>query len=44
LNRNFGIHDRSLDMHLSRVRRMLIAAQWRGERLLAVHGQGYYLE
>lgn len=44
LNRNFGIHDRSLDMHLSRVRRKLIAAQWRGERLLAVHGQGYCLE
>lgn len=43
LNRNFGDHDRSLDMHLSRLRRKLIAADWQGERLRTVHGKGYCL-
>ena len=43
LKRNFGDHDRSLDMHLSRLRRKLIAADWQGERLRTVHGKGYCL-
>lgn len=43
LKRNFGDHDRSLDMHLSRLRRKLIAADWQGERLRTMHGKGYCL-
>jgi two-component system response regulator PfeR len=43
LNKTFGEHDRSLDMHLSRVRRKLMVADWRGERLQTVHGKGYCL-
>ncbi len=43
LNKNYGAHDRSLDMHLSRVRRKLSEANWNGERLRAVHGKGYCL-
>lgn len=43
LKRNFGDHDRSLDMHLSRLRRKLVAADWQGERLRTVHGKGYCL-
>lgn len=41
LNRTFSNYDRSLDMHLSRVRRKLVAAGWQGERLQTVHGKGY---
>jgi len=44
LNRTFGMHDRSLDMHLSRVRRKLHEANWNGERLQTVHGKGYCLK
>ncbi|GAB3377853.1 response regulator transcription factor [Spongiibacter taiwanensis] len=43
LNRTFSAYDRSLDMHLSRVRRKLTEAGWRGERLETVHGKGYLL-
>jgi two-component system response regulator PfeR len=43
LNRNIGAYDRSLDMHLSRVRRKLNDANWRGERLQTIHGKGYCL-
>lgn len=43
LNKTFGSHDRSLDMHLSRVRRKLISSGWQGERLQTVHGKGYCL-
>ncbi|AWB68945.1 DNA-binding response regulator [Saccharobesus litoralis] len=43
LRKTLGAHDRSLDMHLSRVRRKLSAAGWRGERLETVHGKGYCL-
>ncbi|WP_051687171.1 response regulator transcription factor [Microbulbifer sp. HZ11] len=44
LNRPLGAFDRSLDMHLSRVRRKLTQAGWRGERLQTVRGQGYCLK
>ncbi|KNC65693.1 transcriptional regulator, partial [Pseudoalteromonas rubra] len=39
--KKLGAYDRSLDMHLSRVRRKLNDANWFGERLQTVHGQGY---
>lgn len=44
LNRALGAYDRSLDMHLSRVRRKLTEAGWRGERLQTVRGKGYCLK
>jgi len=44
LNRPLGAYDRSLDMHLSRVRRKLSQAGWRGERLQTVRGKGYCLK
>ncbi len=43
LNKNIGAYDRSLDMHLSRVRRKLNEGNWRGERLQTSHGKGYCL-
>ncbi|MFT6017195.1 MAG: two-component system response regulator PfeR [Candidatus Azotimanducaceae bacterium] len=43
LNKTYGAHDRSLDMHLSRVRRKLLDADWPGQRLQTVHGKGYCL-
>ncbi|MEM7098066.1 MAG: response regulator transcription factor [Pseudomonadota bacterium] len=43
LNRSHSAYDRSLDMHLSRVRRKLNAAGWDGSRLRTVHGKGYCL-
>ncbi|WP_444946798.1 response regulator transcription factor [Microbulbifer sp. VTAC004] len=44
LNRTLGAYDRSLDMHLSRIRRKLAGAGWRGDRLQTVHGKGYCLK
>ncbi|GAA0350329.1 response regulator [Bowmanella denitrificans] len=41
LNKKMAAYDRSLDMHLSRVRRKLNEANWPGERLQTVHGKGY---
>ena len=41
LNRNIGAYDRSLDMHLSRVRKKLNEAGGPGERLRTSHGKGY---
>ena len=41
LNKKLGAYDRSIDMHLSRVRRKLNEAGWQGERLQTVHGKGY---
>ncbi|MEZ9821912.1 response regulator transcription factor [Shewanella sp. 10N.286.45.A1] len=41
LNKKLGAYDRSLDMHLSRVRRKLNEANWLGDRLQTVHGKGY---
>jgi two-component system response regulator PfeR len=43
LNKNIGAYDRSLDMHLSRVRRKLVDGKWQGERLQTSHGKGYCL-
>ncbi|OUR73872.1 DNA-binding response regulator [Methylophaga sp. 41_12_T18] len=41
LEREFSAYDRSLDMHLSRVRRKLISAGMPADRLQTVHGLGY---
>lgn len=41
LEREFSKYDRSLDMHLSRVRRKLIDAGMAADRLSTVHGKGY---
>src|SRR5690606_11880864 len=41
LEREFSRYDRSLDMHLSRVRRKLIDAGIAADRLQTVHGTGY---
>jgi two-component system response regulator PfeR len=43
LNRSFSAYDRSLDMHLSRIRRKLYNAGWDETRLQTVHGKGYLL-
>lgn len=41
LNKPFSRYDRSLDMHLSRVRKKLVETGMPPERLATVHGQGY---
>ncbi|MEC7815808.1 MAG: response regulator transcription factor [Pseudomonadota bacterium] len=41
LERDYSRYDRSLDMHLSRVRRKLVEAGLAADRLQTVHGQGY---
>lgn len=41
LDREFSPYDRSLDMHLSRVRKKLVACGMPPERLKTVHGAGY---
>ncbi|KGM06034.1 Copper-sensing two-component system response regulator CpxR [Methylophaga thiooxydans] len=43
LERDFSRYDRSLDMHMSRVRRKLVAAGMPADRLQTVHGTGYIL-
>lgn len=43
LNRTLGAYDRSLDMHLSRVRKKLNEVQGPGDRLVTSHGKGYCL-
>lgn len=43
LNRAYSHYDRSLDMHLSRIRRKLNQAGWDGSRLQTVHGKGYLI-
>lgn len=43
LNRNIGAYDRSLDMHLSRVRKKLNEANGPGHKLQTSHGKGYCL-
>lgn len=43
LNRPYSAYDRSLDMHLSRIRRKLKQAGWDGSRLQTVHGKGYLI-
>lgn len=41
LNRHFGRHDRSLDMHISHLRKKLARAGYPGHRLQTAWGQGY---
>ncbi|KXO12226.1 MULTISPECIES: response regulator transcription factor [Marinobacter] len=41
LEKEFSRYDRSLDMHLSRVRRKLVEAGMAADRLQTVHGRGY---
>lgn len=41
LEKEFSRYDRSLDMHLSRIRRKLMDAGVAGDRLQTVHGKGY---
>ncbi|GGD60787.1 response regulator transcription factor [Lacimicrobium alkaliphilum] len=43
LNKTYSQYDRSLDMHMSRVRKKLHQAGWDGSRLQTVHGKGYCL-
>ena len=41
LEKEFSRYDRSLEMHLSRVRRKLVNAGMAADRLQTVHGKGY---
>lgn len=41
LNRDYSRFDRSLDMHMSRIRQKLLDAGIGAERLTTVHGKGY---
>ncbi|MCG8609505.1 MAG: response regulator transcription factor [Pseudomonadales bacterium] len=41
LEREFSLYDRSLDMHMSRVRKKLVMAGIPKDRLKTVHGAGY---
>ncbi|WP_345894579.1 response regulator transcription factor [Vibrio campbellii] len=41
LERQFSQYDRALDMHLSRVRKRLIAEGMSNDRIQTVHGKGY---
>jgi len=41
LDREFSLYDRSLDMHLSRIRKKLIAAGMSANRIETAHGRGY---
>ena len=41
LEREFSLYDRSLDMHLSRIRKKLIAAGMSANRIETAHGRGY---
>ncbi len=43
LDRDFCQYDRSLDMHLSRIRKKLIAEGMSSKRIKTVHGKGYLL-
>ena len=43
LEREFSAYDRSLDMHISRIRRKLTAIGMFADRLKTVHGKGYSL-
>lgn len=44
LEKEFSRYDRSLDMHLSRVRRKLTGAGMAADRLQTVHGKGYVFQ
>ena len=41
LDKSFSLYDRTLDMHISRVRKKLVEAGMPTERLVTVHGKGY---
>lgn len=41
LDREFSLYDRSLDMHLSRIRKKLINAGMSANRIETAHGRGY---
>jgi two-component system response regulator PfeR len=43
LEREFSRYDRSLDMHLSRLRKKLIEAGMPADQISTVHGKGYKL-
>lgn len=43
-HRQYSQYDRSLDMHISKLRRKLTAAGWDGSCLQTVHGKGYCLQ
>nr|WP_238486443.1 winged helix-turn-helix domain-containing protein [Motilimonas eburnea] len=43
LKKPWTVHDRSLDMHLSRVRKKLTGVGFNEERIATVHGIGYCL-
>jgi len=43
LDRTFTEHDRSLDMHLSRLRKKLASCGFNSERLVTLHGKGFRL-
>lgn len=43
LDRNFTEHDRSLDMHLSRLRKKLSSCGFNTGRLVTLHGKGFRL-
>ncbi|WP_394252317.1 response regulator transcription factor [Vibrio profundi] len=44
LERDFSQYDRSLDMHLSRIRKRLISEGMANERIQTVHGKGYIVK
>lgn len=44
LEREFSQYDRSLDMHLSRVRKKLISFGMSNDRIQTVHGKGYIVK
>ncbi|WP_238322341.1 response regulator transcription factor [Vibrio mexicanus] len=41
LEKQFSQYDRALDMHLSRIRKRLIAEGMSNDRIQTVHGKGY---
>ena len=43
LNRRYSQYDRSVDMHLSRIRKKLSSHGWEGNRLQTVHSKGFCL-
>lgn len=44
LERDFSKYDRTLDMHLSRVRKRLVDAGMSADRIQTIHGKGYLLK
>ncbi|MEZ9231219.1 response regulator transcription factor [Vibrio amylolyticus] len=44
LEREFSPYDRSLDMHLSRIRKRLVEAGMPSQRIQTIHGKGYLFQ